>query len=396
MKRKHTQCRESLIAICILLFGLLGCSMQGLFAQQLASMRLDGAMTTAAVSLDGHLVAINLAHSVQSANGSWESTESVEVLELASSRVVSKIEIPSAALLKNAPLSSTDAFVSYCGKGKYLVAYDLIGSLYVFDAQTYQVESKIELGSLPRVGVIGKRTMSCSADGGLIAVNAHGGQLGPGLVRVFDLASGQQIAELRANPSESEFTSISVSPNGSRLAVLVTDPGGNRTSGPNVEIRETKAMKLLSSFSTGDVPRGMIFAGESEIVTVQQQPTRSSSRQVLRLWDITSGKELKTFSDAHVGVDWPISASSDGNTILGYIPTYRECRFCNGLEGRREIKEQRFALWNKTTGTEIYRSEPFGPIVDPLGPRCVLNQSGASVMVYWPDNVITPRLFPVP
>jgi len=353
-------------------------------------------MTTAAVSPDGHLVAINLAHSVQSANGSWESTESVEVLELASSKVVSKIDIPSAALLKNAPLSSTDGFVSYCGKGKYLVAYDLIGSLYVFDAQTYQVESKIELGSLPRVGVIGKRTMSCSADGGIIAVNAHSGQLGPGLVRVFDLALGQQIAELRANPSGSEFTSISVSPNGSRLAVLVTNPGGNRTSGPNVEIRETKAMKLLSSFSTGDVPRGMIFAGESEIVTVQQQPTRSSSRQVLRLWDIASGKQLRTFSDAHVGVDWPISASSDGNTILGYIPTYRECRFCNGLEGRREIKEQRFALWNKTTGTEIYRSEPFGPIVDPLGPRCVLNQSGASVMVYWPDNVITPRLFPVP
>ena len=93
--------------------------------------------------------------------------------------------------------------------------------------------------------------------------------------------------------------------------------------------------------------------------------------------------------------DWPISSSADGKTILGYIPTYHECRLCSGLEGRREVKKQQYAVWDKSTGSEIFRSQPFGPIVDPLGPRCVLSQNGAVVMVYWPDNIITPRLFPI-
>jgi len=372
--------------------------MQHLHArQQLAAMRLDGPMTTAAVSPDGHFVAVNLGRSVQRANGGWDSTESLEVLELGSSKVISKVEIPGAALLKDAPLSSNDAFISYCDKGKYLVAYDLIDSLQVFDAQTLQIKSKIELGRLPHVGVVGEIAMACSAESALIGVNTHGGQLGLGLVRLFDLISGKRVAELRQDVSaQSEFISISISPSGSKFAILLADPAGKRISGPNVQIYETPGMKPLGRFSTGDAPRGMIFAGESEIVTVQEQPSRSSSKQVLRLWAIGSGKETKTYSDVHVGVDWPISSSADGNMILGYIPKYRECRFCNGLEGRREVKEQRFAVWSKTSGTEVYRSEPFGPIIDPLGPRCILSQNGAVVMVYWPDNVITPRLFPVP
>jgi hypothetical protein len=93
--------------------------------------------------------------------------------------------------------------------------------------------------------------------------------------------------------------------------------------------------------------------------------------------------------------DWPVSSSTDGKTILGYLPTYRECHLCNGLEGHREVKKQQFAVWDQSTGSEIFRSEPFGPIVDPLGPWCVLSQDGTVVMVYWPDNFITPRLFPI-
>jgi hypothetical protein len=102
------------------------------------------------------------------------------------------------------------------------------------------------------------------------------------------------------------------------------------------------------------------------------------------------------YTDASGDVEWPISSSVDGTRILGYIPTFRECRFCNGLEGRRDVKEQRFAVWNKITGAEIYRSESFRPIVEPLGLQPVLSQDGKTAMVYWPDNVITPRTFPLP
>lgn len=401
MKRETTSFRKGLSWICLGLICTWGCGMHRLDAQQqLATMRLDAPMSTAAVSPDGRYVVVNMGHSVQQKDGSWNSTEWIEVIELSLSKVVARVDIPGAELLKDAPLSSTDGFISYCDNGKYLAAYDLIGTVYVLNAATYKVESKIALGNLraqdARGTVLGI-TMACSASGGVFAVSAYGGRFGWGFVRVFDITTGEEIAQLSQNPSSGEqFAAIDLSPTGSKLAILLENPQRTTLNGPDVQIRETSHLKLLSAFSTGDVPGGIAFSGESEVVTIQGQSSGwSSHKQVLRLWNLESGKEERQFSDPHVGADWPISSSADGKTILAFLPTYRECHFCNGLEGRREVKKQQFAVWDKSTGSEIYRSEPFGPIVDPLGPRCVLSQNGAVVMVYWPDNVITPRLFPI-
>lgn len=219
-----------------------------------------------------------------------------------------------------------------------------------------------------------------------------------GVLRLFDFISGAQIAELRQNPSAgAAFRQISLSPDGSKLAILLQNPRRTATKSPNIEIRETKHLALLSQFTTGDVPDGLTFSGDLEVVIVQGQAMgRDSSRRALQLWNVESGKEARRYTDASSDVQWPISSSADGTRILGYIPTFRECRFCNGLEGRRDVKEQRFAVWNKITGAEIYRSEPFSPIVEPLGAQPVLSQDGTTAMVYWPDNVITPRTYTLP
>ena len=366
--------------------------------QSLSVLRLDGPMSSAAISPDGRYVAVNVGSSAQKADGSWSSTESIQVLEPSASKVAARVDLPSAALLKAGPLSSTDGFVGYCDNGKYLAAYDEIGTVYVLNAHSYDVESKISLGEMPHVGVLGVRRVVCSANSNLIAVNGYGGQFGLGILKLFDLTSGRQVAELRQNSAAGTvFRQISLSPDGSKLAILLENPKRTAIQGPIVEIRETKRLTLLNQFTTGDAPNGLTFSGESEVLTAQGQAKgRDTSRRALQLWNVESGKEVRRYSDVSGDVAWPISSSADGTKILGYIPTFRECRFCNGLEGRRDVKEQRFAVWNKITGAEIYRSEPFRPIVEPLGPQPVLSQDGTTAMVYWPDNVITPRIFQLP
>lgn len=371
--------------------------MQSLFAQQLATMRLDGPMSTAAISPDGRFVAANIGSSRQKPDGSWSSTESIQVLELAASRVVAKIDLPSVAFLKDGPLASTDGFIGYCGGGKYVAAYDEIGNVYVLNARNLEIQSQIELGEMQHVGVLGTRRMGCSANSNLLAVASYGGQFGAGMIQVFDLISGHQIAEAHDVPSGKVFRQISLSPDGSRLAVLLETPKRTPVQGPNIEVRKTDGLTVLTRLTTGDVPNGLTFSGNSEIITAQGGATgRDSRRRGIQLWNVESGKEMKRYTDASGDVEWPISSSADGTRILGFIPTFRECRFCNGLEGRRDVKEQRFAVWNKATGVVIYRSEPFMPIVEPLGPQPILSQDGTTAMVYWPDNVITPRLFPLP
>ena len=102
MKRKPVSFRTALGLICLGLAGTFGCGTYSVHAQQqLTTLRLDAPMVVAAVSPDGRYVAANLGHSVQRKDGSWDSTESLEVIEPSSSKVIARIEIPSAALFKD-------------------------------------------------------------------------------------------------------------------------------------------------------------------------------------------------------------------------------------------------------------------------------------------------------
>ena len=256
-------------------------------------------------------------------------------------------------------MSSTDGFISYCNNGKYLAAYDLIGTVYVLNASTYRVESKIGLGNLRAQDahgtVLGIR-MACSAGGSVFAVSAYGGQFGLGLIRLFDLATGEQIAELNQDSSSgAAFAAIDLSPNGTKLAILLQNGDRTTLKGPNVEIRETRKLSLVGEFSTGDAPRGLAFSGESEVVTVQGQSSGwSSPKQVLRLWNLDLGRKRGSFPtrmSASIGPSVPPLMAKQSLATFRHISC--ECRLCNGLEGRREVKTQQFAVWDKSTGSEI-------------------------------------------
>jgi WD40 repeat protein len=400
MKRKSDPSGKGPRLIYLSMVCTLMCGMNSVHAQQqLATIRLDGPVDAATVSPDGRYVAATILNAAQKADGSWDYAESIQVYDPASSRMMSRIDIPSVSRIKDGSLFGSP-FIGYCDNGKYLVAYDKISTLYVLNASSYQVESKINIGDWrAQAGgdqVLGTM-MTCSAGGSVFAANGYGGRLGWGLVRLFDLTTGEQIAELQQNPSSgTEFGRISLSPNGSEVAILLKNPRWGSIKGPNVEIRETKHLSLLNRFSTGDAPDDLIFSGESEIATVQGQKTaRFASRRIIQLWNVESGKEEKRFSDTQRNVMGSVGSSANGGIILGYIPTYHDCALCNGLEGSHDLKEQRFAVWNKNTGSEVFRSEAFGPIVAPISPSLVLSQNGAVVMVYWHAMNFAPRLFPI-
>jgi hypothetical protein len=218
-----------------------------------------------------------------------------------------------------------------------------------------------------------------------------------GAVRAYDIESGKEVGEVRQDATAgAEFGEIAISPDGSKLAIMLKDRRWNETlKGPNIQIRDGKSLKLISDFSTGDSPQGLIFAGESEVVTVNEQPSRSSSRQALRVWDVRSGRGERRLTDAQLDVEGPISSSADGRYILASVIKYHLCRFCNGMEGRLDVKQQKYSVWDKETGAEVFQSAPYGPIIEPLGARPVVSQDGSTALVYWPHSVITPRLFPI-
>jgi WD40 repeat protein len=383
----------------VLVLASLCCGLSTHAQDELAKLRLDAPISIAAVSPDGRYVAANLGRSVQMADGSWKNNEFLEVLDLSASKVVARVDIPSVKLVSNAPAGLAGEFLGYCDSGKYLVSFDSINTVYVLDASSYRVESTFDLGGMtePANGIGANVTMACSATAPLFAVGGYGGRLGVGVVRVYDIVSGKEVDEVRQDAAaEAEFGEIAISPDGSKLAILLKDRRWNeKLKGPNIQIRDGKSLKLVSDFSTGDSPQGLIFAGESEVVTVNEQPSRSSSKQALRLWDVQSGHEERQLADAQLDVEGPISSSANGRYILASIVKYHLCRFCNGMEGRLDVKQQKFAVWDKETGAQVFQSAPYGPIIEPLGARPVVSQDGSTALVYWPHSGITPRLLPI-
>jgi WD40 repeat protein len=385
---------KSIVAI-LLISGLAGHRGD---AQALASSRLKGYVSAAAMSPDGRSIAIDVLSSVQNADGSWENVESIQVLDSKTSRAVSTTPLSNASLVKDAPLGSGGAFVGYCDNAKALVAYDQNGLLYVMDASSHEMKSKIDLG----LGELHSRRsdagaiqviIACSTSSSTLAVAVHGGRFGAGLIKSFDLTNGELLAELNQE-SSGEIFAISVSPNGSKLAILLRNQQSplKPINGPNVTIYDLRDLRVRVRFSTGDVARDLVFCGDSEVATVQGLAGRFAGRRAIQLWNVESGKEEKRLFDAHLDIQSPISASSNGELILGYIPKIRECALCNGLEGSVEVKEQRFAVWNTHTGQQIFRSDSFGPIIRSTTPECILGQNGEIAIVYWPANDITPKL----
>jgi hypothetical protein len=366
-------------------------------AQSLDSIRLNGYVQAAAVSSDARYIAVVTLNSSQQTDGSWQNAESVQVLEPGTGKIVSSRALEHAALVKTGPLDPSSAFIGYCDEGKYLLAYDGNGEVDVFDSSSFALASQINLNRQNDFSPGVRVKIACSSASDNVAISLQGGGAGTGLVRVVEITSGKDVAGWNENRSSDEIKALSISQDGTKVALLLGNAQWPLRApvGPNIEVRDMRHLGMLSQFSTGDAPSGLLFDGNSNIATVQGSAGgRFSGKRGVVLWNADTGKEAMRLVDAHADVYGSIASSADGRFILGYIPEIHGCALCNGLEGRVEVKKQQFAVWDASTGKQVFRSESFGPVVRPFQPECTLSQKGDVVMVYWPSTQTTPRLIP--
>ena len=364
-------------------------------AQSLDSIRVDGYIQAAAVSPDARYIAIDVVSSSQQADGSWENAASVQVLEPATAKIVSSNTLNHGALIKTAPLDAANAFISYCDQGRYLLVYDGNGQIEVFNANSLALRSRIDLTSQFSTSSGVHVKAACSASSDILTISLQGGGAGNGIVKVVEVTSGKDIATWNEGVPSTYIKAISISQDGSKIALLLGDAQWplRTLSGPNVEVRDTQHLGILSRFSTGDAASDLLFDGSSNIATVQGSAGgRFSGRRGILIWNADDGKELRRLADARADVAGSISSSADGRFILGYIPEVHSCALCNGLEGRVEVKKQQFAIWDVNTAKQVFRSDSFGPMIRPFQPQLTLSEKGSVVMAYWPSTKTIPRL----
>ncbi len=366
-------------------------------AQSLNSIRLNGYVQAAAVSPDARYIAVVLLNSSQQADGSWANAESVQVLDPGTGKVVSSRALEHGALVKSGSLDPSGAFICYCDEGKYLLAYDGYGEVDVFDSVSFALASQIDLNRQNGFSTGVRVKIACSSASDSVAISLQGGKAGTGLVKVVEISSGRDVATWHEDRASDEIKALNISQDGTEIALLLGNAQWPLRApvGPNIEVRDTRHSEVLSQFSTGDASSGLLFDGNSAVATVQGSAGgRFSGKRGVVIWNAETGKETMRLVDAHADVYGSIASSADGRFVLGYIPEIHGCALCNGLEGRVEVKKQQFAVWDASTGKQVFRSQSFGPVVRLFQPECTLSERGNVVMVYWPSTQTTPRLIP--
>ena len=320
--------------------------------------------------------------------------------------------------------SGPEGFVQFCDHGAGIMVADPYGTLYYLNSRTLELMHATNIGN-PVPGQNVPRRIHCAANSPR-AVIAFGGAFlswdypniayygpGNGLVRLYDLTSGTFLKEWNSTEGPNGFGDVAISPSGNQIAVShiprnpVTTPKDvpsvpSQKDTRDLEVFDVDSGKMTLQVETGrwHWPGRISFVGETQIAsddTRMAQPFYPQPR--IKLWDSRDGKLIREFADPKVGARRFVEASSDGRSILGYIPKER-------LDGyhRNVTLEPRFRLWDVATGGTMATSPLF--FLHPNSPRkhwnatiepsMEMSDNGRAVVVFWKKEVFHIYVFSLP
>ncbi len=365
-----------------------------------------GVLTAAALSPDGSSVAGVFVNLTGRAPGPFDVTVTVKIWKvgtqdpIVTKQIFAGQDYDAVSDWKpwwGAPYS----FAHYCDGGAGIMVVAPRGKFFYLDPHTLDILD----ATATNIGVrAGRRRAACAANSPRAVLAAYGGPIGNegygnGLIRAYDLRSGAVLQEWDMTQSSENFGDVAISPSGNAIAVshVPINFWGFAKAIQNLTVFDVNTGKAALQVKTGHLPGRISFVGENRVATddtLLHQPLMP--RPTIRLWDSSNGKFIREFGDAANGARRFVGASSDGSVILGYIPTekLRSGGFSTGLWG--ETVEQRFRMWDTTTGQTLATSPLLLPIMRawPIGnldPSLEVSANGRTVIVFWES----PQLFPI-
>ena len=377
---------------------------------------LEGSPYFVAISPDGAAVSM--------IRGSGGGGPSVEVRDVASGREMGSFTLPA---WKEGPQYSLARPLRYCDGGKYLVAFDGLGTLYVVDAQTFQPHGSIVLNDLQvRFGKEIEATpmsrafstrhfeLDCSAGSAVMALRIPVDK--DNAIKLVDLDTVSVTADLTESFRGFYGEGVAVSPDGSKVAVVTWDLwSSDRVSQEMevVEVADIRSGSLLRTRDFGDRhglnEYQLAFAGENALVIGEPlcQPN-----QMCRDAPAPRGRRLRVLDLGERGETMPLGtpgeevyrfsgASADGGVVFAYTGAENFCKSCNHGIGELKIEDARFTVWNRNSGRGMVLSPRlrvmkyrcplifFGACEDSEAvPSLELSADGNSVVAFWSANNI--------
>jgi hypothetical protein len=287
-------------------------------------------------------------------------------------------------------------FVRYADSGmKLVICQD--GNVLVLDSSTLQELGNIDLGlaPFPKRGQPGTGDFSrfldvsdieVSSNNQRVAILLNLGFTENGEIRIYDFGSWTLLRKWtltqtdhtpleRNAKSKSVFEvslrAISIDPSGSKIAMassaLQIDRVPRQSQENTVRIFDVDSGKEIREIAIGPLPGVARFVSSHPLVVaivpvgVPSHPLYSPKKKdpkqyVLSLWNAETGERIRTISSPPGGVHDFLDVSEDGRIAMGYI-SYSKCGFfVLGMESGCADYDNRFRLWDLTTGKVIATS----------------------------------------
>ena len=312
----------------------------------------------------------------------------------------------------------------FCDGGKYLVAFDNLNHVYVFDARTLNLHTSFGLSAFQVVtadagvpktwgDVSSTRNLSfdCAANSSKASVRLEMNNASS--IKLIDLELGSEIADVSAVFSTFWGHDVAISADGSLLAVDTWSRMKPQFTSV-LEVADTKSKRLVLLRDTekpGISGPEVAFAGPSHLLTSeicctanwQMQRQAETGERRLTLIGLTNNA-TRNFGVNGSQVYRSFGSSVDGSEIFGYAAIEKQCKACNHGNGELKIKDAHFVVWSAVTGNLIVRSPrleipeykcPWLTLGacenEEIVPQMQMSSGGKAAVVFWPGAAEDPR-----
>ncbi len=300
------------------------------------------------------------------------------------------------------PWPTNPRYIGFTADGRRLILFDA-GETRVFDLPSYKPEDRIafdypsEQTSLRGIvwNIVG---FSVAPDGSRVAVGlSDPGNVAGGFVRVYELSSGKVIREWKLSDEVKAVASVALSPDGQQVAVswLPSEPSSDPetfipSGTDNIRVMDVKTGETLAGMNTKYFAGPVLFGPNGTLLTGSMNDDRTGYKyDTVKIWDKRTGKLLREITDPRTGVHYRLDFSRDGKLLLGYTGTEKP------VENFVTVDTQQFQIWDFTSGQVVASSPQFGPNKDEI-PRIQLSADGKFVVVWWGDGFANPFVYAVP
>jgi hypothetical protein len=297
----------------------------------------------------------------------------LQIVELKSGQEVAHADVLDT---ESAGLATSTHFIEYSPDGRYLLlATKGSDVLSIIDVTTLRTLKRIALhpaeGSRMSLGqghphFRGVVSLAGSARGDVFGVLAHD-ELQGNEVFVGSFSSGQIIKgwSLGKGRTATQLgqTSLSLSEDGSRMAVTVLPDGNSLPKGfNNLHLYNSSSGDMVKSIRTdGLMGQIMLLPGENTLASRIDTPGLFSKKACIERWNLDRGSLGSQFCDPGRNVSVALAASLAAGRVVGFASQIHK-----SIEGQVYAVSGRVDVWDMKSGNIVASSDEIARLVSHL------------------------------